>query len=141
MIGVAVFIVDYSIDGYSLKIIADDWAVRSGSAAEAKLLVADAVLGVLRGTVLSSLTWLFGLPFLVLGLAIVQDAAYSRWFGWIPAVTGGGTMLAGMVIYARLFPERFNEPVFLVGIFLSFGSFVWLGVSGVLMWRRAATVG
>lgn len=136
IIGVAVFIIDYSIDGYSLKFVADEWAATSGDSG--KLLAADAVLGVLRGTVLSSLAWLFGLPFLVVGLAVVLDVGHSRWFGWIPLVTGGGCTLAGLAAYARVFPGSFTEPLFLAAIFLSFGSFIWLGASGVVMWRSAA---
>jgi hypothetical protein len=135
-VGVAVFIVDYSIDGYALKVIADDWAAVDGAARAAKLVAADAVLGVLRGTVLSSLTWLFGLPFLVMGLALSREAGHLRRLGWTAAVTGAGTAFAGMAQYAGVVPERLSDPVFVAGILFSFGSAVWLVVIGVLLWRR-----
>jgi hypothetical protein len=131
-IGVAVFFIDYSIDGYVMKYLADEWAAATGPAKADKLLVADAVLGVIRGTVVSSLTWLLGLPFLIAGLAVALGSGFPRWLGWIAVATGAGTTLAGMASFIGA-----SDPIFVAGIMLSFLSFAWLIAIGVLMWRHA----
>jgi hypothetical protein len=131
-IGVAIFFIDYSIDGYVMKYLAEEWAASTGPDKADRLLVADAVLGVIRGTVVSSLTWMLGLPFLIAGLAVALGGGLPRWLGWVAALTGGGTTLAGMAVFVGA-----GDPVFVAGILLSFPSFAWLVVVGVLLWRRA----
>lgn len=133
VVAVAVFIVDYSIDGYSMKFLADDWAAASAADRPAKVQVAAAVLGVVRGTVRSTLTWLFGVPFLLAGLAIATERSWQRWLGWIAVVTGGCTVLAGLAAFVR---ARAEDPLFLVGILFSFGSFMWLAIVAAMLWNR-----
>jgi hypothetical protein len=131
-IGAAVFIVDYSIDGYVMTHAAEVWQAASGPEKEARLLVAEAVFSLLGGTFRSFIAWLFGLPFLLLGLAVALSGQYPRWLGWGAAAAGAGAVVAGTTLFLDL-----N----LVPFPLLFGGFViplnvWLTVIGVLMWRR-----
>lgn len=101
VIGAEVFIVDYSIDGYALKYTADAWAAAAPAEAEAQRQIGAALLAVLRGTVTASATWAFGLPFLLIGLAVAASRSYPRWLGWIAAVTGGASLFGGAAAYLR----------------------------------------
>jgi hypothetical protein len=133
VIGAAVFLVDYSIDGYELKNVADAWEAASASEKDDKLLVAEAMFGILGGTFRSFIAWLYGLPYLLLGLAVALSDEYPRWLGWVAAVGGVGAVVAGTALFL---------DVPLVPFPLLFGGFViplntWLAVIGLLMWRRA----
>jgi hypothetical protein len=134
VIGAAVFLVDYSIDGYELKNSADAWQTSSTPEKENKLLVAEAVFGILGETFRSFIAWLYGLPYLLLGLAVALSDEYPRWWGWVAVVAGAGAVVAGTTLFL---------DVPLVPFPLLFGGFViplniWLAVIGLLMWRRAA---
>lgn len=132
-IGAAIFAVDYTIDGYAFKRLADQWASVSGVEAERKLQVADAVFAVLYGTVTASATWTLGLPFLLIGLAVASAGGYPRWLGWIVAITGGGSVVGGVVTYLGWH----SSAGFVAALACNAVSAGWLAIMGVLMWRRA----
>lgn len=137
IVGVAILIVDYSIDGYRLKHVADAWAAGTEAEREDQRLVAQALFGVLGGTFRSFIAWLYGLPFFVLGLAIVTSRDFPRWFGWVPVVAGAGAMLAGTTLFLDI--DIIPFPVLFAGFVIPLN--LWLGVSGVLMWRRGRSPG
>ncbi|GAA5085007.1 hypothetical protein [Nocardia iowensis] len=133
-VGAAVFTVDYTIDGYAFKRIADQWAAAaSGPAAERYLTIADAMFAVLYGTVTASAMWTLGLPFLLIGLAVAADHEFPRWLGWIVAVTGGGSVAGGLITYLAWHPGA----GFVLALACNALSAGWLVAVGVLMWRRA----
>lgn len=137
VIGAAVFLVDYSIDGYELKNVADAWQAAAAPQKEDKLLVAEAMFGILGGTFRSFIAWLYGLPYLLLGLAVALSDEYPRWLGWGAVAAGAGAVVAGTTLFL---------DVPLVPFPLLFGGFViplniWLAVIGLLMWRRAGLLG
>jgi hypothetical protein len=132
-VGVAVFIVDYSIDGYRLKHVADAWAAAEGAQQAEHRLVAEALFGVLGGTFRSFIAWMYGLPFLLLGIAIVNDREYPRWVGWVPIVAGFGAVVAGTTLFLDI--DLVPFPVLFAGFVIPLN--LWLGLSGVLMWRNA----
>jgi len=113
---------------------ADAWQTASTPEKENELLVAEAMFGILGGTFRSFIAWLYGLPFLLLGLAVALSEVYPRWLGCVDVVAGAGAVVAGTTLFL-------NVP--LVPFPLLFGGFViplnfWLAVIGLLMWRRAA---
>ncbi|MGH7607390.1 MAG: hypothetical protein ACREME_08625 [Gemmatimonadales bacterium] len=134
-VGAAVFIVHYSIDGYRLKHIADAWRAATGAEREALLRVAQTLLGILGGTFRSYIMCLYGLPFILLGLAIARSALYPAWFGWVAVVAGSGALVTGAVQFLGgnliPFPVLFGACVIPLNI--------WLAALGVLTWRRGAT--
>jgi hypothetical protein len=131
-VGAAVFVVDYSIDGYVGKEAADAWAAASGPEKGVRLLVAEAALSPLGGTFRSFIAWLFGLPFLLLGAAVASSRQYPRWLGGLASVAGAGAVVAGTTRFLDLnvvpFPVLFGAFVIPLNI--------WLAAMGVLMWRR-----
>ena len=66
VLGAVVFVVDYSIDGYELKNVADAWEGASIPEKEDKLLVAEGMVGILGGTFRSFIAWLYGFALPVL---------------------------------------------------------------------------
>lgn len=131
-VGAAIFIVDYSIDGFVAKQAADMWVVTSGPAKEVRLALAEVVLSLLGGTFRSFIAWLFGLPFLLLGTAVALSRQYSRWLGLVAAAGGAGAVVAGATRFVGLdivpFPVLFGAFVIPLNL--------WLAVMGVLLWRR-----
>jgi hypothetical protein len=132
-VGITVFIVDYSIDGYRLKHVADAWAGAEGAEQAEQRLVAQALFGVLGGTFRSFIAWMYGLPFLLLGVAIVTSREFPRWLGWVPIVAGLGAIVAGTTLFLDF--DLVPFPVLFAGFVIPLN--LWLGLLGVRMWRRA----
>lgn len=134
-VGATLVLVEYSVMGYGVKNIAEAWASSTGTEQEASLIVGRALLGVTSGLFLNFITWLIGLPFLLMGLAVALGDHYPRWLGWIAVVGGAGAFISGA--------GRFLGVLF-VPFPLLYGGFIvplslWLGVIGVLTVRRAKT--
>ena len=82
-----VFVVfDYGVDCLALKILADEWAARSGPEQAQLLLMAETALWLLNGTFHSEIVVFYGLTVLLAGLAVAFDGRYPVWFGGIAAV-------------------------------------------------------
>lgn len=65
-VGATLVLVEYSIIGYGVKNVAEAWATSTGPEQEAALIVGRALLGVTGGLFLNFITWLIGLPFLLM---------------------------------------------------------------------------
>lgn len=128
MIGAsAVFAVYFSLHGFGLGVLAEDWA-SAGASERANILVeAEAVLTVLGSTAFTAQA-LLGLSFLLYGLTTAFSHSYPTWLGWVGAVAGAG-WLAGALLVA-----------FDVIIPFMMIACAWMLVMGVLMWRRAKSL-
>lgn len=133
-VGAAVAVVDFSVDGYALRALAEAWA--SAPAAQKGELVGsgETLLLILSGTFCMYVSFLFGLPFLLGGLAVAFSRTYPAWLGWAGAVAGTGSLVSGMAFFldAGIVPDVLVFALFLPVVNL------WLAVMGVLMWRRAS---
>lgn len=132
VIGAAIYVVDFSIDGYALKHTADAWVTAVGPEREVHRQLGMAMTTILRGTVLAASIWSLGLPFLLSGLAVAVDRGYPRWLGLVPALTGGVSVLGGFAAF--LLDSHVGFLVALAASALSAG---WLVVMGATMWRRS----
>lgn len=133
VLGMAVLLWHYNIDGPALENIADAWTQAQG--AEKTMLLE-------RGAILTEATsamfplyvaLLLGLPFVLFGLAVVASDDYPSWVGWIGAAAGTMAFIVGSSNFAGfdLLPMNlFVLPV----LFLD----LWMLIVGWLMWRRAA---
>lgn len=135
IVGVAIVVVEYAIIGHALKDVADAWLVASGTDTEVNLRMAEVMLAITGGLFHSFVAWMLGLPYVLLGAAIVLGSGYPRWLGWVAVVAGTGALLAGTTRFLG---------IGLVPYPLLYGGFViplsiWLAAMGVLMWRRART--
>ena len=135
IVGVAIVVVEYAIIGHALKDVADAWLVASGTDTEVNLRMAEVMLAITGGLFHSFVAWMLGLPYVLLGAAIVLGSGYPRWLGWVAVVAGTGALLAGTTRFLG---------IGLVPYPLLYGGFViplsiWLAALGGLMWRRART--
>jgi hypothetical protein len=135
IVGVAIVVIEYAIIGYVLKDVADAWLAAPATDREVSLWMAEVMLAITGGLFHSFVAWMLGLPYVLLGAAIVLGSGYPRWLGWVAVVAGSGALLAGTTRFLG---------IGLVPYPLLYGGFViplslWLTAMGVLMWRRTRT--
>jgi hypothetical protein len=91
----------------------------------------------LRGTSLTSIIVLWGVPLLLFGRAVLLEG-YPAWLGWTGAAVGALTVLGttALLLEPELFPG-----VLVYGLLASVAVQLWSLVLGAMMWRRAGAVG
>lgn len=132
LVGSAVFVVDFSIDGFAGRALADAWAAAPPAGQEDLVRAADTVFKGLGGTSLTSIAVLWGLPPILFGRAVMLEG-YSYWLGWAGSAVGAATFAAATA--------QFLHPDIISG-FLIYGPLVfvvqlWSFALGVAMWHRA----
>src|SRR6266536_3443106 len=98
-------------------------------------LAARTAFTILRGTSLTSILILWGVPLLLLGRAMLLDG-YARWLGWTGLTVGAVIILAALALLLR---EELFPGVLLYGLLASIVVPLWSLALGVAMWRRAGT--
>lgn len=96
LVGAAVHIVDFSIDGYALSTLADTWAVASSSERPDLEFGARLALVIIGGPSTVALIILWGSTLILYGLAVKMEG-YSRWLdggslGWRDICLGDDTV-------------------------------------------------
>ncbi len=132
LVGAAVYVVDFSIDGFAGRMLAERWAIASAAERADLERAAGTVFAVLGGTSLTSISILWGLPLVLFGLAVAREG-YPSWLGATGVVVGAATFAAAAAQYVR--PGLL--PGFLIYGPLVFLVQVWSLALGVAMWRRA----
>jgi hypothetical protein len=137
LIGAAVVVVEYSILGYEVKRVADAWHTASGAERAHFELLAEVMFGISGGLFLSFIAWLLGLPYVLIGLAIVVGRTFPRWMGWLAVVGGSGALLGGTTRFLGLdlVPVQAVYGAFIVPLTL------WLTGMGALMYRHGQSGG
>lgn len=135
LLGASIFILDFAVDGFSLKSLADRWAAAPPDQQAQWLRVGDTLILLLSGTFRLYIAFLLGLPFVLFGLAVVFSRVYPARLGWVGVVGGGGSLVVGLAQFLRL-------PFIPIWLFVLFGPLVigWLVVMGVAMWRYAGAL-
>jgi hypothetical protein len=133
LVGAAVHIVDFSIDGFGLPMLANAWAVASPSEQPSLELGARVVLAVIGGPSVISLTFVWGSTLALYGL-VVKKEGYSSWLGWTGVILGAVILVIGMIFYLR--PNSFPGVLLYGGGTLV--AHLWAIVLGIAMWRRAS---
>jgi hypothetical protein len=134
-VGAAVFIVDFSIDGVAGQDLAAAWETAAPAQRPELELAARTAFTILRGTSLTSILILWGVPLLLLGRAMLLDG-YARWLGWTGLTVGAVIILAALALLLR---EELFPGVLLYGLLASIVVPLWSLALGVAMWRRAGT--
>jgi hypothetical protein len=133
LVGAAVFVVDFTIDGVAGQDLARAWAA-APPAAQADLVLAARTAGtMLRGTSLTSIAILWGVPLLLFGRAVALEG-YPAWLGWTGSAAGAATVLGATALLLQ--PDLF-PGVLVYGLLASVVVQLWSIVLGVAMWRRA----
>jgi hypothetical protein len=134
-VGVAIVVVEYAIIGHALKEVADAWAAAPAANMEVHRRTADVMLTITGGLFHSFVAWMLGLPYVLLGAAVVLGNGYPKSLGWVAVVGGSGAVLAGTTRFLGfgLVPYPLLYGGFVIPLTL------WLATMGVFMWRRART--
>jgi hypothetical protein len=134
LVGAAVHIAEFSIDGYALPTLAETWAVASPSERSDLEFGARLVLVAIGGPSTIALVMLWGSTLVLYGLAVKKEG-YSSWLGWTGVITGAVITVLGTIQFLK--PNIFPGALFYGGGTLV--SQLWTVVLGVAMWRRAGT--
>jgi hypothetical protein len=133
LVGAGVFVVDFSIDGVAGQDLATAWQT-AGPAERPELeLVARTAFTILRGTSLTSILILWGVPLLLLGRAMLLET-YPRWLGWAGLTVGVVVILAALALLLR---EDLFPGVLLYGLLVSIVVPLWSLALGLVTWRQA----
>jgi hypothetical protein len=131
-VGAAVFIVDFSIDGVAGQDLATAWQAAPTARPELEL-AARTAFTILRGTSLTSILILWGIPLLLLGRALLLEA-YPAWLSWTGMAIGAVIVPAALALLLR---EDLFPGVLLYGLLISIAVPLWSLALGLAMWRRA----
>jgi hypothetical protein len=133
LVGAAVHIAEFSIDGYALPTLANGWVAAEPWARPQLEAGARLVLVALGGPSTSALVILWGTTLPLYGLALRAEA-YAAWLGWTGLLVGAAICLLGMVQFLR------PNVIFPGVIFYGGGTIaaqLWSLLLGISMWRRA----
>jgi hypothetical protein len=127
----AVTTVLQAVDGIALKAMVDAWATAPAAQREPAFHAAFAVRQVEIGLV-SVLSLLLGLTFIVYGVALLADRTHPKWLGGLAIGGGMPTMVAGVLTAHR----GFSGLAMAVTMSASLLLLVWMCALGMFMWRR-----
>jgi hypothetical protein len=136
LVGASVFIVDFSIDGVAGQDLATTWAAATPTDRPDLELAARTAFTILRGTSLTSILILWGVPLMLLGRAMLLES-YPAWLGFTGLTLGAATILAALALLLR---EGLFPGVLLYGLLVSILVPLWSVALGLAMWRRAGTI-
>ena len=135
IVGVAIVVVEYAIIGHALKDVEDAWLATPATDNEVNLRMAEVMLAITGGLFHSFVAWMLGLPYVLLGAAVVLGRGYPRWLGWIAVFAGSGALLAGTTRFLGF--ELVPYPLLYGGFVIPLS--LWLVAMGIFMWRRTRT--
>jgi hypothetical protein len=135
LVGVAVHVVDFSIDGFGVPMLANAWAAASPSERPSLELGAQVVLAVIGGPSVIALIFVWGSTLALYGLAVMMEG-YSSWLGWAGMILGAVIFIMGTIFYLK--PNIYPGALFYGGDMLL--AHLWAIVLGIAMWRRATPV-
>jgi hypothetical protein len=135
LVGAAVHITEFSIDGYALPTLASTWATTAPADRASLEYGARLVLVAIGGPSTSALAILWGTTLISFGIAI-RSEGFDSAFGWTGAIVGAAILALGVIQFVK------SNVVFPGVIVYGGGTIVsqlWTLVLGFLMWRRAHT--
>jgi hypothetical protein len=133
LLGAAVHITEFSVDGYALPMLATSWAT-AGPADRASLEAgARLALVIIGGPSTSALLILWGTTLVLFGLATRREG-YADALGWTGVLVGAVIFALGTIQYLK--PNVVFPGVILYG-FGTILSQLWTLVLGISLWRRA----
>ncbi|GLW99454.1 hypothetical protein Misp02_35410 [Microtetraspora sp. NBRC 16547] len=136
LVGAAVFITDFTIDGVTGQDLAHAYATAAPADQPHIERAAQTAFSMLRGTSLVSIVILWAIPLMLLAPALRRDG-YSSWLAWTGLLAGATSFLAAV---ALLFQPELFPGVLLYGLLASIVMPLWSIALGLTMWRHARTV-
>jgi hypothetical protein len=137
LIGAAVHIAEFSIDGYALPTLAGPWASAAPADRAALETGARLVLVAIGGPSTSALAILWGTTLPLYGLAIRAEG-YPSLLGWSGVAVGGAILILGVIQFLK--PNAVFDGTILYGGG-TVVSQLWTLLVGINVWRRSASAG
>ncbi len=125
--GAAIHAIDSSVDGVGLAALARSWAGASAAEQPNLLRAGDVLIHVIHGTWASVIMLFHGLPFILLGIAVLVSRRYPAWVGWFGIVGGAGSLVLGAAMFL-------GTQVMLYVAFAIVVS-LWMVTMGFLLWQ------
>jgi hypothetical protein len=135
LIGTPVFVIQFAVDGYGHHALASLWEHATPPERESLAHTAELVDLALEGPAFAWLVLLWGIPLILIGLAVVFDRRLPAWLGW-PAVALGAAIVAAA--FTR-FLQSTLLPDGLIFAVATFGAAVWGIALGITLWRTSCT--
>jgi hypothetical protein len=133
LLGAAVHIAEFSVDGYALPTLANAWATAAPADRAALESGARLALVIIGGPSTSALLILWGTTLVLFGLATRREG-YAGALGWTGVLVGALVFALGMIQYLK--PNVVFPGVILYGVG-TIVSQLWTVVLGISLWRRA----
>jgi hypothetical protein len=137
LLGAAVHITEFSVDGYALPTLANAWATASSADRASLESGARLVLVAIGGPSTSAVAILWGPTLILFGLA-VRGEGYDSSLAWTGVIIGALICALGAIQFVR-------PNVVFPGVVLYGGgtivSQLWTLILGALMWRHAHAAG
>jgi hypothetical protein len=130
IVGATLHTVDGSLNAGALEGLARAWEAAPQGERAALVQNGDLLLHILDSTWAGVITLFHGVPFVLVGLAVVLSRLYPAWLGWIGFIGGAGSLVIGIAMFLGLAPAGLAVPFAVV---LS----LFMIVLGWLMWNQA----
>jgi hypothetical protein len=130
IVGATLHTVDGSLNAGALAGLARAWETAPAGERAALVQNGDLLLRILDGTWAGVITLFHGVPFVLVGLAVVLSRLYPAWLGWIGFIGGAGSLVIGIAMFLGLAPAGLAVPFAVV---LS----LFMVVLGWLMWSQS----
>ncbi len=131
VVAVAVFAVDYAVDGFSIGVVAEEWA--NGSTPKEELLAQARLLELIAGGTSILSQALLGLALLGQAVAQLFSTDFPKLWTWLGVVGCAGWFLGGSLLFAGVPGVSFS-------LFVPFSmvATVWVAGVGIVAWRSVS---
>jgi hypothetical protein len=128
IIGATVHVIDASVNGVGLSALARSWTSASVSEQPNLLRAGDVLIHVVHGTWASVIALFHGLPFVLLGAAVLVSRRYPAWVGWFGIVGGAGSLVLGVTMFLGTRVMLYVAFAIVVSL--------WMVTMGFLLWQE-----
>jgi hypothetical protein len=133
VVGASLHTVDGSLNAGALAGLARAWEAAPQGERAVLVQNGDLLLRILDSTWAGVIILFHGVPFVLVGLAVVESRLYPAWLGWIGFIGGAGSLVVGIEMFLGSAPAGLAVPFAVV---LS----LFMIVLGWLMWNQARVV-
>jgi hypothetical protein len=133
VVGAAVFVIQFSIDGFGHHTIARRWADAPPAEQESLERIVERLEVLLLGPAFAWTALLWGLPVVLFGLAVALGERFPSWLGWLGVLFG----VAVFAVATMRFLQFSVLPDGLVFAASTLGAALWGAALGSVMWLRA----
>jgi hypothetical protein len=131
MLGVALYAINSFVSGTALTALAEQWRALPNERL-VTAAAADTILSMLRGTWIGVIVLFYGVPFVLMGVAVSRDARFPGMLRWLGVMGGIGAVLTGGLMLAV--PNGVFTPLYQL-----FGAItaLWMVGVGIVIKRPA----